>query len=202
MNPCGEWRENSSICNLRTKWWDAVSFTPVTIGQEAVCTPQPAWTLQQRAKVVPLLVLGYWSLTCGYSLYWATPVKKKGKWRMWGSHSDWQWSHLKIKRRFGGIYHLYLQSRGISSACRLLSLWFLQLILRPWRWKRYVPPKRRLTFSTDYMALHRRRYYFSKEKWVCNLNIIPWCRNQIAALCVPCVPLFSCLNWQKGPVAT
>jgi hypothetical protein len=34
------------------------------------------------------------------------------------------------------------------SACHLLSRWFLcRLILRPWRWRRYVPPKRRLTFN-------------------------------------------------------
>jgi hypothetical protein len=35
-----------------------------------------------------------------------------------------------------------------SSACHLLSRWFLaRLILRPWRWERYVPPKRLLTFN-------------------------------------------------------
>jgi hypothetical protein len=37
-------------------------------------------------------------------------------------------------------------SRLKCSACHLLSRWFLaRLILPPWRWKRYVPPKRRLT---------------------------------------------------------
>jgi hypothetical protein len=35
-----------------------------------------------------------------------------------------------------------------GSACHLLSSWFLaRLILRPWRWRRYVPPKRRLTLN-------------------------------------------------------
>jgi hypothetical protein len=35
-----------------------------------------------------------------------------------------------------------------SFACHLISRRFLaRLILRPWRWRRYVPPKRRLTFS-------------------------------------------------------
>jgi hypothetical protein len=35
-----------------------------------------------------------------------------------------------------------------SSACHLISRWFLALlILRPWRWRRYVVPKSRLTFS-------------------------------------------------------
>jgi hypothetical protein len=38
-----------------------------------------------------------------------------------------------------------------------LSRWFLaRLIFRPWRWTRYVPPKRRLTL-TDYTALYSRR---------------------------------------------
>jgi hypothetical protein len=49
-------------------------------------------------------------------------------------------SPLKVNRRFGGTYRLYLQGGRISqagnqresSACHLLSCWFLpQLILRP-----------------------------------------------------------------------
>jgi hypothetical protein len=44
---------------------------------------------------------------------------------------------LEANRRFGG-----------TSACHLLSRWYLaQLIFRPWRWRRYVSPKRWLTFS-------------------------------------------------------
>jgi hypothetical protein len=34
-----------------------------------------------------------------------------------------------------------------SYACCLLSRWYLALLIRPWRWRRYIPPKRRLTFS-------------------------------------------------------
>jgi hypothetical protein len=38
--------------------------------------------------------------------------------------------------------------RGNSYSCHLLSLWFLaRLILLLWRWRRYFPPKRRLTFN-------------------------------------------------------
>jgi hypothetical protein len=34
------------------------------------------------------------------------------------------------------------------TACHLLSSWFFaRLIFRAWRWRRYVPPKRRLTFT-------------------------------------------------------
>jgi hypothetical protein len=53
---------------------------------------------------------------------------------------------LKVNRRFGGICCLHLLSR--ASACHLLSRWFLAwLIPQPWRWRRHVPPKRRLTFN-------------------------------------------------------
>jgi hypothetical protein len=49
------------------------------------------------------------------------------------------YSALKDNRRFEGTY---------STACHLLSRWFLaRLILRSWRWRRYVPQKRRLTFN-------------------------------------------------------
>jgi hypothetical protein len=53
-------------------------------------------------------------------------------------------SPLKVNRRFGRIYRLQLQ----SFSCHLLPRWFLaRLILRPWRWRVYVPLKRRLTFN-------------------------------------------------------
>jgi hypothetical protein len=45
-------------------------------------------------------------------------------------------SPLKVNRHFGGTY------------CHFLSLWFLAwLIFRPWRWRRHIPRKRRLTFN-------------------------------------------------------
>jgi hypothetical protein len=53
-------------------------------------------------------------------------------------------SPLKVNRRFGWKHRLHLQ----SSTCHLLSRWFLaRLIYRPRRWRRYVPPKHRLTFN-------------------------------------------------------
>jgi hypothetical protein len=53
-------------------------------------------------------------------------------------------SPLKVSRSFGGTYHLNLQG---GSARHLLSRLFLSwFFLRPWRWRRYIPPKRRLTF--------------------------------------------------------
>jgi hypothetical protein len=63
-------------------------------------------------------------------------------------------SPLRVNRHYGGTCRLHLQDRRISqarnqrkgcgSACCLLHT---GLILRSWRWRRYVPPKRRLTFN-------------------------------------------------------
>jgi hypothetical protein len=39
-----------------------------------------------------------------------------------------------------------------------LNLFFFQLIFQPWRWRRYVAPKRRLVLNT---ALYPRRWYSS-----------------------------------------
>jgi hypothetical protein len=38
------------------------------------------------------------------------------------------------------------QAGGKLTTC-LLPGFLLNLFLRPWRWRRYVPPKRRLTFN-------------------------------------------------------
>jgi hypothetical protein len=57
-------------------------------------------------------------------------------------------SLLSCNRRFGGTYRLHLQGRRISSACHLLSrLVLARFILRTWRWRRYVPPNRRLQLN-------------------------------------------------------
>jgi hypothetical protein len=61
-------------------------------------------------------------------------------------------SLLKFNRRFGETYHLHLQGRRISRARNQReSRWqaghLARLILPPWRWRRYVLPKRRLIFN-------------------------------------------------------
>jgi hypothetical protein len=64
-------------------------------------------------------------------------------------------SPLKGNHRFGGTCRLHLHGRRISQArnqreCRWQAelCWFLAwLIFRPRRWRRHVPPKRRLTFN-------------------------------------------------------
>jgi hypothetical protein len=52
-------------------------------------------------------------------------------------------SPLSFNRRFGGTYRLHLQGWTRTLDGYLLACWFLlNLFLRPWRWRRYVPPKR------------------------------------------------------------
>jgi hypothetical protein len=62
---------------------------------------------------------------------------------------------VKVNRRLGGKYRLHFWGRRIcrarnlpSSACHLLSRWFLaRLAFRLWSWRSYFPQKRRLTFN-------------------------------------------------------
>jgi hypothetical protein len=50
-----------------------------------------------------------------------------------------------INRRFGGMYRLYLQDRRIRDLGTSVSRWLQRSrIFLPWRWRRYIPPKRRL----------------------------------------------------------
>jgi hypothetical protein len=89
-------------------------------------------------------------------------------------------SLLKVNRRFGRIYWLHHQNRRISrarnqsdskwqakhSAYHLHSRLFLaRLILWSWRWRQYIPSKRRLTFSElhgisipEYSTLRNHRF--------------------------------------------
>jgi hypothetical protein len=63
-------------------------------------------------------------------------------------------SPLNVNRLFGWTYRFHLQGRLLYLArnqratCGLLLLWFLtQLNFLPWRWRRYVPPRPRLTLN-------------------------------------------------------
>jgi hypothetical protein len=57
-------------------------------------------------------------------------------------------SVLKMETICSSETSLDTQRTTRHSACHLLSLWFrAQIIFRPWRWRRYVPPKRRLTLN-------------------------------------------------------
>jgi hypothetical protein len=85
---------------------------------------------------------------------------------IWSSHSGgyeefctfWDitpYSPVKVSRRFGGTYRHHSQGRRASQPeariklCSMpVSCWFLTwLILRPWRWRRFVPLKCRSIFT-------------------------------------------------------
>jgi hypothetical protein len=67
----------------------------------------------------------------------------------------WHGPHWKL--RVQQFFYWRVSSSGIWRrvvrwACHLIACWFLlKLFLRPWRWRRYVPPKRRLQLN----RLHR-----------------------------------------------
>jgi hypothetical protein len=71
-------------------------------------------------------------------------------------------------RNWVPLFHfpLFLIKTRISSwqdysACHLLSRWCLaQLISRPWRWRRYVPPKRRLTLNRLHGVISQKMVLF------------------------------------------
>jgi hypothetical protein len=65
-------------------------------------------------------------------------------------------SSLKVNRRFGLIYRLHPKRRKNRSryqhegkwqmpACHILPRLYFSRLIRHWRWRRYVPPKRWLT---------------------------------------------------------
>jgi hypothetical protein len=79
-----------------------------------------------------------------------------------------QYNPLRVNLHFGETYHLHLQGRRISRAKNQREsrwqaelCWFpARLILRPWRWRRYVLPKRRLTFNGLYCVISQKTVLF------------------------------------------
>jgi hypothetical protein len=79
-------------------------------------------------------------------------------------------STLKVKWCFRGTHCLHLLGQIISRArnqCEsrwqadMLSRWFLaRLIIRPWRWRRYVPPKRRLASNGLHGVIYQKIVLF------------------------------------------
>jgi hypothetical protein len=59
-------------------------------------------------------------------------------------------SHGRANGNWGSLFHFLPPSyliRNVRVARHPLSRWYLARLLKPWRWKQYVPPKRRLTFN-------------------------------------------------------
>jgi hypothetical protein len=71
-----------------------------------------------------------------------------------------------VNRRFGGKYRFHLQGREIRERGTSVSRW-LQLHL-PWRWKRYFPPKRRLTQDLHSATSQKTTFFwlnYSQRAW-------------------------------------
>jgi hypothetical protein len=68
---------------------------------------------------------------------------------------------LKLNWRFGGTCSLHLRGRRISQARSQresrwqAELFLASLILRSWRWRRHIPPKRWSTFSGLRGVMHQ-----------------------------------------------
>jgi hypothetical protein len=69
-------------------------------------------------------------------------------------------SQLKMNRRFGGSCRIHIQGRRISQARNQREARSYLLILRPWRWRWHVPPKRRLTFNWLHGVISQKRELF------------------------------------------
>jgi hypothetical protein len=79
----------------------------------------------------------------GFEVFTAVTMKNAVFWDMASCRSC-------VNRRFWGAYRLHLQGRkirerGISVCCHLLTLVPRSRNFLPWRWRRYVPPKRWFT---------------------------------------------------------
>jgi hypothetical protein len=66
-----------------------------------------------------------------------------------------------FNRRFGRTYRLHLQGRINKFGKNQQASWFLlNLFIRPWRWRRYVPPKRRLKLGGIHGAISQKMILF------------------------------------------
>jgi hypothetical protein len=91
----------------------------------------------------------------------------------------------------------------LCAACHLLSRWFLsRLILRPWRWVRYVTRKRRLTFNRLYgvisqkvvSALHMHRCENLRScRWILSSSLHP-----VSLMCIFILIIFHLCRGYPG----
>jgi hypothetical protein len=71
-------------------------------------------------------------------------------------------SPLKANRRFGGTYSLHLQARMSRARFQRKNSTCLHLtrLIRPWRWRRYAPPERRLNSNGLHGVISQRIVLF------------------------------------------
>jgi hypothetical protein len=69
-------------------------------------------------------------------------------------------SPLRANRRFGGTYRQCLLGTCFHAGFLLTSFF------RPWRWRRYVPPKRRLTLIGPHGVISQKMVLFTLRGWL------------------------------------
>jgi hypothetical protein len=77
--------------------------------------------------------------------------------------------YLWSKSKEGG--HKYI---GFDSACHLLSRWYFARLIHPWRWRLYVPQKRRLTSSGLQGVISQNTVLFKGHKDYSHKDSLVW----------------------------
>jgi hypothetical protein len=136
---------------------------------------KPAWSRQQLHRNIQCYIPEDRTLHVGLEVPTAVVLKSTIVWDIT------PWSPLRVNRRFRGTYRLHLQSRKNKLSKK--PAWEqvasrAQLIVRLWRWRRYVPLKRRLTLN----GLHG---VISKKMVLCRTLHNVRCEN-LKSFTVPC----------------
>jgi hypothetical protein len=71
----------------------------------------------------------------------------------------WEYRTYTIKESSRKVISTAILSPKMTSTC-LFAGFLLNLFLRPWRWRRYVPPKRRLTLNGLYGVVCQKMILF------------------------------------------
>jgi hypothetical protein len=67
---------------------------------------------------------------------------------------------------------VFFQLAGKHSACHLLSRCYLARLIGRWRWRRYVPPKRLLTFSRLHGIMSQKIEPFKSSVNTCEFRMV------------------------------
>jgi hypothetical protein len=80
----------------------------------------------------------------------------------------------------------------------MLVCWYLARLIWPWRWKRYIPPNRRLTFNGLHGVISRPPLWEPKisHKWMTIFASSDWQRTGEAIHVGPSTDASWQLNWQ------
>jgi hypothetical protein len=87
-----------------------------------------------------------------------------------------------------------IDHKNWSTAYHLLLSRYLALLFRPWRWRRYAPPKHRLVFNGLHGVISLKIVLLETVKLTSFLNIIlkEHARKKIFVK-------FNCVKWRQSP---